>query len=213
MARSLLIMGESGAGKTTSLRNLPPETTFIFDCDKKGLAWRGWRKQYNTANKNYFATSNAGDIWKVLQRISDGDLSHINVAVIDTLNGIMVDDEMRRMGERNYDRWIDLATSIYKLISDIHDLRDDLTVICTAHVEIDDDGRARMATSGKKLRKIVPESKFPIVLYAKGNEGKYIFETRANRSTAKTPLGMIEDAVMENDIVKVLEAIKKYEEE
>lgn len=207
-----MILGESGAGKTTSLRNLDPATTFIFNCDKKSLPWRGWRKQYGGEKKNYFATSNAATIWKILQRISEGDLAHINVAVIDTLNAIMLDDEMARMREKNYDKWADLAQSIYRLISDIHDLRDGLTVICTAHVERDEDGNARMQTSGRKLRKIVPESKFPIVLYAKGNEGRCIFETRANHSTAKSPLGML-DAEMENDISLVLQAIKKYEEE
>ncbi len=212
MANSILVMGESGSGKTTSLRTLDPKKTFIFDCDKKGLAWRGWKKQYNTANKNYVMTSNTANIWSVLKRISNEDLSHIKVAVIDTLNAIMIDDEMARMYEKNYDKWVDLASSIYGLISDIHDLRDDLTVICTAHVEIDEDGRARMATSGRKLRKIVPESKFPIVLMAKGQDGRYVFETRANHSTAKSPMGMFEASEIDNDMDAVLKAIKKYEE-
>ena len=47
MARVIAIMGESGSGKTTSLRNLTPENTFIIDSDKKGLSWRGWKKDYN----------------------------------------------------------------------------------------------------------------------------------------------------------------------
>lgn len=45
MSTVILIMGEPGQGKTTSMRNLNPETTVYFDCDKKGLPWRGWRKQ------------------------------------------------------------------------------------------------------------------------------------------------------------------------
>lgn len=213
MAASLLIMGESGAGKTTSLRNLDPATTFIFDCDKKGESWRGWKKQYNKENKNYAATSNAASIWNALMRISEGDLKHIKVAVIDTLNAIMIDSEMARMHEKNYDKWADLAQSIYQLISNIHDLREDLTVICTAHTEKDEDGNVRMATSGRKLRKIVPESKFPIVLYAKGQDGRYVFETRANHSTAKTPFEMFAESEIENDIAIVLKAIKEFEEE
>ena len=47
MANIIGIMGESGAGKTTSMRNLDPKTTYYIDCDKKGLSWRGWKKQYN----------------------------------------------------------------------------------------------------------------------------------------------------------------------
>ena len=56
MAKVIGIMGESGSGKTTSMRNLDPSTTFYIDCDKKGLSWKGWRKVYSVENKNYFAT-------------------------------------------------------------------------------------------------------------------------------------------------------------
>ena len=53
MSKVIAIAGESGSGKTTSLRNLDPASTYIFDADKKGLSWRGWKKQYNSENKNY----------------------------------------------------------------------------------------------------------------------------------------------------------------
>ena len=47
MSKVICIAGESGSGKTTSMRNLDPETTMYIDCDKKGLSWKGWRNQYN----------------------------------------------------------------------------------------------------------------------------------------------------------------------
>ena len=56
MAKVIGCMGESGSGKTTAMRNLPPKETFYIDCDKKGLNWKGWKKQYSVENKNYFAT-------------------------------------------------------------------------------------------------------------------------------------------------------------
>ena len=52
MSKTILIMGESGSGKTTSMRNLDPETTFYIDADKKGLNWKGWKEQYNLEKKN-----------------------------------------------------------------------------------------------------------------------------------------------------------------
>lgn len=55
MSKVICIMGESGSGKTTSMRNLDPKTTYYIDADKKGLSWKGWRKQYNKENKNYLA--------------------------------------------------------------------------------------------------------------------------------------------------------------
>ena len=56
MSRAILVYGESGSGKTTSLRTLDPERTFIVDADRKGLSWKGWKKQYNGAKKNYTQT-------------------------------------------------------------------------------------------------------------------------------------------------------------
>ena len=53
MSRVICVMGESGAGKTTSMRNLDPAATYYIDCDGKGLAWKGWRKQYNSERRNF----------------------------------------------------------------------------------------------------------------------------------------------------------------
>lgn len=99
MANIIGIMGESGAGKTTSMRNLDPATTYYIDCDKKGLSWRGWKKQYNVEAKNYFSTDKQSDVLKIMQGINS-DRPHIKTIVIDTLNGIMVADEMRRSKEK-----------------------------------------------------------------------------------------------------------------
>ena len=211
------MIGESGAGKTTSLRTLDPKTTFIIDADRKGLSWRGWKKQYCAENKNYLRTSNVATIRGMLQRIDTGDLDKFKTIVIDTLNGVMVDDEMRRMNEKGFDKWRDLAASVYGIISGIYDMRDDLTVVCMAHTQTDRDDSGyiftHMKTSGKKLEKIVPESKFTTVLLAKGSNEKHFFETRSSNSTAKAPLDCFADAEIENDMAMVIETLRKYEEE
>lgn len=213
MSKTLLIMGESGAGKTTSMRNLNPLETYYIDADKKGLSWRGWREQYNVENKNYASNSNANSIKQALQGISN-TRSDIKVIIIDTLNGIMVDDEFARMKEKGFDKWQDMAYSIYEIVSIANTLRDDLTIIFVMHsqTERDDTGFyfTRAKTSGKKLDKVVIESKFTTVLLAKCVNGKYVFETHSNNSTVKTPLGAFEDETIENDIVKVLEILKDY---
>ena len=68
MARVIAIMGESGSGKTTSLRNLTPESTFIIDSDKKGLSWRGWKGDYNKDTKNYLVSDDPEIILKTCRR-------------------------------------------------------------------------------------------------------------------------------------------------
>jgi len=216
MARSILVIGESGAGKTTSCRTLNPATTYYVDCDRKGLAWRGWKKNYNVENKNYLVTSDARTVRTLFHKINTDQSKRIKTVVIDTLNGIMLDDEFRRMHEKTYDKWVDLAASIYGLVSDINALRPDLTVVCMAHTqtERDDNGYlfTHMKTSGRKLDKIVVESKFTTVLLAKGDNGKYFFETRANKSTAKTPLGCFDEMEIPNDMAAVITALDAYEE-
>lgn len=218
MATGILVIGESGAGKTTSCRKLDPKTTFIIDCDKKGLAWRGWKKSYSMESRNYWATSKVSQIGGLLTKIdSDPAYKKVKTVIIDTLNGIMVDDEFSRMKEKNFDKWADLAWSIYDLIGRIPTLRSDLTIVCMAHCQTDRDETGymftHMKTSGKKLDKVVIESKFTTVLLAKGSEGEYVFETKANHSTCKTPLDSFKDAEIPNDISVVIDTLRKYEED
>ena len=213
MAIVIGIMGESGYGKTTSMRNLDPKTTYYIDCDKKGLSWKGWRQQYNEENKNYYKTDFPQTVLKLLEQIND-KAKHIETVVIDTLNGIMVADEMRRCKEKGYDKWQDLAQCVYSIIDYALTMRDDLTVIFIAHaqVERDDSGNTftRIKTSGKKLDKIQIETKLTTVLLAKCVDSRYVFETHANFSTSKTPVGAFEEDEIDNDITKVIEVLKEF---
>lgn len=209
------IMGESGAGKTTSLRNLDPKTTLYIDCDKKGLSWKGWRKQYNAENKNYLANDFAQIVMLALKKVNESeDYKQIKTVVIDTLNGIMVADEMRRMKEKGYDKWQDLASSVYELVDYALTMREDVNVIFLCHTQTDHDDNGymftRIKTSGRKLDKIVLESKFPVVLHAKVIDDRHVFETQADFSTAKTPMGAFEEKYIDNDIVEVLKVLKEY---
>ena len=207
-------MGESGSGKTTSMRNLNPKETFYIDCDKKGLSWKDWKKQYSVENKNYMATSEVATIMSLLSKISN-EQPQIKVIVIDTLNAIMVDDEFNRMREKGYDKWQELAYSIYGIISMSNVLRDDLTVLLVMHSiterdELTGNSWTHARTSGKKLEKVVVESKLTTVLLAKCINGKYYFITKDDNSTVKAPLGAFTEDKIDNDIMKVIEALKDY---
>lgn len=214
MSKSIMIMGESGSGKTTSMRNLDPKTTFYIDCDKKGLSWKGWKEQYSEANKNYIQTSDVQTIMTLLSKISN-EQPQIKVVVIDTLNAIMIDDEFNRMREKGYDKWQELAYSIYGIIQMCNVLRQDLTCILLMHSQTERDENTgekftRAKTSGRKLDKIVVESKLTTVLLAKCVDGKYVFETKNNNSTVKAPMGAFQEERIDNDILKVLDALKDY---
>jgi hypothetical protein len=127
----------------------------------------------------------------------------------------MVADEMRRSKEKGYDKWMYLAVSVYGIIDYALTMRDDITVIFICHSQTVRDDTGYMFTSiktnGQKLQKIGLETKFPIVLYAKCIDGSYVFETQANFSTAKTPMGMFAEKTIPNDIAEVLKAVEEYE--
>ncbi len=98
---------------------------------------------------------------------------------MDTINGLMVADEMRRAKEKGYDKWQDLAQSIYDLIDYSLTMRDDVTIVFVAHTQTDHDENGymftRIKTSGRKLDKITLESKFSTVLLSKCVDGRYVF--------------------------------------
>ena len=205
-----MIIGTSGSGKTTSLEKLDPKQTFYIDADGKGLSWKGWRKQYNKENKNYFQCDAPEQIFSLMQTI-DEKQKQIKFLVIDTLNGCMVADEMRRSKEKAYDKWVDLAQSVYNIVDYSNKMRDDLTVILIGHTQTSDDGFTCMLTNGRKLNKICLESKMTTVLLSRINDnGEYVFETRARNSTAKTPRGAFDADEIPNDITLVVDALKDF---
>jgi hypothetical protein len=213
MSKLIGIMGESGAGKTTSLRTLDPKTTYIIDADKKGLSWKGWKQQYSKENKNYIATDDPLAIRSLAKNIND-KAPQIKTIVVDTVNGAMVADEMRRSKDKGYDKWMDLAACVWNLIDDALTYREDLTFIfiCHSQTDVNESGFlwTRIKTSGKKLDKIVLESKFNTVLLAKCIDGKHIFETQSNCSTAKSPMGAFESMEIDNNMADVLKALEEF---
>ena len=226
MAKVIGVMGESGSGKTTAMRNLPANETFYLDCDKKGLNWKGWKKQYNDVQ------SGADDIKKGFYLCSDvfanikSALNHINedekykrikYVVIDTINGMMVAEEMKILAMQSGDKrsaWSDLAQNGWEIVNKALTLRNDLTVIILCHSETisDDNGiiRTRIKTNGRKLEKLVLESKMTTVVWAVRQDGHYKFILSADGSTCKVPLGAFDVDECDNDIMLVIKALEEY---
>lgn len=218
MAKVIGVMGESGSGKTTAMRNLPPEETVYIDADKKGLNWKGWKKQYNIDNKNYAVSDSFGLVSGLLRRINEQDqFKHIKYVVIDTLNGMMVAEEMRILAMQSGDKrsaWSDLASNGWAIINQCLEMREDLTVIILCHSETisDENGiiRTRIKTNGRKLEKLVLESKMTTVIWAVRQDGKYKFILSADGSTCKVPLGSFDTDECDNDIMIVIKALEEY---
>lgn len=240
MAEVIGIMGESGSGKSTSLRTLDPASTLIIDADKKGLPWRGWRQQYGQQYGNYIKTDDSGAILRIMAQVSLDEAAlqrwctehqvqyqpmsqqarewaqRIRVVVIDTLNGCMVGQEMRDIKITGYGKWSDLAQSAWKIVDYALDMRDDLIVIIICHSETitDDAGKAaprtRIKANGRKLEKIILESKMRTVLMCECVGGEYRFVTRRENTSCKAPLGAFDAETIPNDISIVLQALSDF---
>lgn len=218
MANVIGVMGESGSGKTTAMRNLNPKETFYIDSDKKGLNWKGWKEQYSVSNKNYYKSDSFSTVSEILDKIDkDEKLKHIKYVVIDTLNGMMVAEEMRILAMSSGDKrsaWSDLAQNGWSIINKALAMRDDLTIIILCHSETisDDNGiiRTRIKTNGRKLEKLVLESKMTTVIWAVRQDGKYKFILSADGSTCKIPMGSFETDEIDNDITLVINALKEF---
>ena len=226
MARCILIYGQPASGKTYSMRNLDPASSVIIDADKKGaLPWRGWRKNYSKEKKNLLKINSLDRITDALKRVgSKAENAYIKNFIIDGLNNAMIDEKVyynERNNTRNgFEKYEAIRDKVYKLIDTAQDLRDDLTVIITAHVVtadpyVDSDVD-RIFTPGKALEKeIKVESKFIYVFYAKNKtaengEMEFYFETIPNHSTARSPEGCF-NAKIPNDIDAALKIIEEYE--
>ena len=225
MATVIGVMGESGSGKTTAMRNLPPAQTFYLDCDKKGLNWKGWKQQYRPLeekdNKDkgfYLRTDLFSSVSIALKKINESErFKRIKYVVIDTLNGLMVAEEMKILAMQTGDKraaWSDLAQNGWAIINQALLLREDLTVIILCHSETisDDNGivRTRIKTNGRKLEKLVLESKMTTVVWSVRQDGKYKFILSADGATCKVPLGAFDTDECDNDIMLVIKALEDY---
>lgn len=224
MATSVLVIGDSGSGKSTAAETLDPEKTYYINSDGKSLPFKGWSAMYNEEKKNYKETSKLDTIQKIFKTVSE-ERKHITSIVWDTLNGSMLDIEMsanfrsRKMGGEALTKWMDLAAEVYDAILSLNSLRRDLTIFVLGHTtnytDVDGTEKRCLVTNGRKLEKIRLETKFPIVLcttvkYGANGKNEYQFETQANASTAKSPKGLFDSFLIPNDFELVRGKIEEY---
>lgn len=210
MAQAISIMGESGSGKSTSLRNLDPKSTFIISVLGKDLPFEGSKNLYNAKNKNWHVTTSHKSIWAVIKNVNT-NAPHIKTLVIDDFQYMMADQYVTRAFEVGFNKFTEMAKSVYDTIRMVDSMREDLNVYFIFHT-IESEGTYRIKTLGKMLdNAITLEGMFNINLYTKNIDGDHFFITRSDGThTGKTPIGMFEADMIENDINLVNKAIATY---
>ena len=199
MGVPVLILGESGSGKSASMRNFKPGEIGIINVSGKPLPFRNNLKTVNTDNYE--------DIVKTIIA------AKAKALVIDDAQYLMANEFMRTAKVTGYQKFTDLALNFWKLIQVvINNLPPDKIVYFLAHVERDANGNEKMKSIGKLLdEKITIEGLFTIVLKTVVQDRHYQFATQTNgQDTVKTPMGMFDDLLIENDLKMVDSTIREY---
>lgn len=202
MSIATLILGSSGSGKSTSLRNLDPAKTLLIQCIKKPLPFRsaGWKVRITLKSEgNVIQTSDPILIEKLLRT------SPHEIVIIDDFQAVMVNTLMERSSENGYGKFTDIAKNAWNIFNAAGDLADNRRVYILAHTQTDDFGQVRMKTVGRMVdNTLVPEGYFTIVLKTEVINGNYRFATQTNgQDCVKSPMSLFEDLQIENDLAFV----------
>lgn len=206
MSISALILGESGTGKSTSLRNLDPAQTLLIQAIRKPLPFRSNAWKPVKDGGNIIVTDQAADIIKAMRKTAR------QVVIIDDWQYILANEYMRRTDETGYQKFTDIGRKAWDILGAASDLDAGKRVYILAHTQSDEHGRSHIKTIGKMLdEKITPEGMFSIVLNTVVQNGNYLFATHNNgANTTKSPLGLFDEELIENDLAAVDAAIFNY---
>lgn len=199
MAIGVLVLGESGTGKTYSAHTFDPSELQILSVKKPILPFRG---KYDVVK-----TPTAEDL---VEALKNSDKKYIMVDDFQYILGVPM---MQRIGEKGWDKFNEIQQGYSDVLDTINEMPDDKIVFLNSHVMYNDEtGRTQIKTIGKALDKyLTVEGLFMIVLGTQVVDGKYYFITQNNGSnTLKSPAGMFPSLAIPNDLKYVAEKIKNY---
>lgn len=198
MGIAILVLGASGTGKSTSLRNFKPEDVGVFNVVNKPLPFRSKLPVVNNATYPV-----------IIQGINKGGRKSY---VIDDSQYLMASEEFARAKEVGYGKFTDIAIHFKELLDCITQAPDDCIVYLLHHTEVGDDGRLKAKTVGKMLdNHLTVEGMFSIVLVTQTDGESFQFVTKPDGlNPAKTPMGMFNDKLIDNDLKMVDDTIRDY---
>lgn len=198
MAIGVLVLGESGTGKTFSISSFKENEVKILSVAKQILSFRG---KYEIVK-----TPTADDVIREMKNTSKKNI------VIDDFQYILGLPMMRRIGEKGWDKFNDISQPYADVLDAINGLPDDTIVYFLSHTETAEDGKTKIKTIGKALDKYITiEGLFMIVLGTHVIDQKYFFTTQNNgNNTVKTPYGMFDNMYIPNDLKYVEDKIRNY---
>lgn len=199
MGIPILILGESGTGKSASMRNFAEGELALANVAGKPLPFKG-----------RFTEVLNSDSYRAIKKFMKE--SYANVVVIDDAQYLMANEFMRRSAERGYDKFTEIAVNFWDLVQAVRELPEEKIVVFMAHIERDQNGNEKIKTIGKLLdEKITVEGMFTIVLKTSVSDGKFSFQTQnSGHDTVKSPIGLFQANEIDNDLKAVVERVRAY---
>ena len=229
MAQSVLVIADSGTGKSTAIRTLDPKETFIINIANKPLPFQGWKKDYTMISKenskgNMTSASTAPGIIKAMQHVND-KMPHITNLVIDDWQYMSSFEYFDRANEKGYDKFTQIAANLAQVAKKPKDMREDLVIFFLTHSEETTDVNGHRKVKAKTIGKMIDntltlEGLFSVVLFGRvrktedeyPNNLEYGFDTVNNgENTCKTPMKMFSLPFIANDLQLVKNCITSYE--
>lgn len=209
MSYACLILGESGTGKTCSLRNLDPKNTLLIQPVRKPLPFRstGWKEiKAKGDGNNILVCSNPQAIINCMHA------SPFDVIVVDDWQYILASMYMAARNVKGFDKFTEIGGAGFDIAKAASELGENKRVYVLAHTTSDEFGNTRIKTLGKLLDdKIVVEGMFTTVLRTHVENGRYLFSTQNSGSdTVKSPMGMFSEKYIENDLAAIDRVICDY---
>lgn len=207
MAQKTLVMGESGTGKSTSMRNLDPAITSIVNPVGKPLPFKSKNGKFTMLNNE---TKSSNIVSWMKGQVKAGK----KILVVDDFQYLLSIPYMNRIHEGGWDKWNDFGDDYFRLIDVCAELPADVRVYYLSHCETLDNGITTIKLIGKLLReKITIEGLFTTVLRTSVIDQKYYFLTQnSGKDTVKSPMGMFEAYAVENDLAYIDDKICNYYE-
>lgn len=206
MSTAALILGQSGTGKSTSLRNLNPDDVLLIQVIKKPLPFRSsaW-KPLSRDGGSIFVSDDTNRIINAMQKTTK------DIIIIDDYQYVMANEYMRRAQETGFTKFTEIGKRTWDIFNVATQLADQKRVYILSHTE-EVEGKSKMKTIGKMLdEKITLEGMLTIVLQTSIINEQHVFMTKNNgQNTVKSPIDLFKDDNIDNDLNLVDQAICDY---
>lgn len=228
MANTIIIAGDTGTGKSSSIATLNPKETFVINVLNKPLPFKDSRKMYSGESRNITAVKNYSDILNILEVINNDKNSPIKNIIIDDVGFTMMNELFARVMEGGYSKFTSIAQHMQQIIDRAKTLRDDLNIIMMFHDEKSEgevEPERKLKLAGRMIEKDYnPMATVTIVLFTapefiktENNQLRANYRFVTNRSVingilypAKSPQGMFDTLFVPNDLQFVLDKVKEY---